>query len=115
VFAEEAGLQLALATQLTPQLEREGMARDFVRHVQQFRKDADLEIEERIVVQFDCDDAEIARALEEWHDYITKETLAESLAPASAGEGWKSVRIGPGSLRVSIERVEAESLGRRGS
>ena len=42
VTAAEGSLQIALSTELSPELIREGMARDFVRHVQQLRKDADL-------------------------------------------------------------------------
>lgn len=104
VFAEDAGLQVALCTKLTPELEGEGMARDFVRHVQQFRKDADLEIEDRIVVEFVCADETILAALEQWRSYICKETLADELIAADAAPGgdWKTVKIGPGSLQVRI-------------
>ena len=58
---------------------REGMARDFVRQVQQLRKEADLEIEDRIQVFYHTDDAELKVAVGEWSTYIQAETLADAL------------------------------------
>ena len=110
-FGEEAGLQAALATTLTPELEREGMARDLVRHIQQMRKDEDLEIEDRIVVQLAGDHADISRAIAEWNDYICRETLADQLALGDAPEGSKSVRIGPGKVQISVQRVDSAATG----
>ncbi len=52
VSGDDRGIQLALSTSLTPALLREGMARDFIRQIQQLRKDADLEIENRIRVGY---------------------------------------------------------------
>ena len=46
MLAEEAGLQVALATTLTQELIDEGVARDCVRFVQQLRKDANLDIKD---------------------------------------------------------------------
>jgi isoleucyl-tRNA synthetase len=77
--ATEGGLQIALSTLLTPELKREGMARDFVRHVQQLRKETGLEIEQRIKIACHCEDDELLAALDEWKDYICAETLADSL------------------------------------
>jgi isoleucyl-tRNA synthetase len=109
VFVEEGGLQVALSTQLTPELEREGMARDFVRHVQQLRKDHALEIEDRIAVEFACGDPGIVAALEQWRDYICSETLAERLqhSASAAGGDWRKVRVGSGSLQVRIEAIHS--------
>ncbi|MGQ0637217.1 MAG: class I tRNA ligase family protein [Planctomycetaceae bacterium] len=79
VAADEGGVQIALSTVVSPELKREGMARDFVRQVQQLRKEADLEIEARIRVAFATDDAEVLAALDEWRDYVGSETLADSV------------------------------------
>jgi isoleucyl-tRNA synthetase len=110
VFAEDGGVQVALSTKLTPELEREGMARDFVRHVQQLRKDAELDIVHRIVVEFATTDEPILQALQEWDEYIRVETLADRLMQTHAGDDWKKVQVGPGSLQLSIEPVNSEQL-----
>src|SRR5262249_45986950 len=44
----DRGVQVALDTRITDELAREGMAREVVRHVQESRKGAGLEIEDRI-------------------------------------------------------------------
>ncbi|MFO1096131.1 MAG: DUF5915 domain-containing protein [Planctomycetaceae bacterium] len=49
------------------------MARDFVRHVQQALKDADLEITDRIRI-FYSGPTEVTAAVNAWKDYITRET-----------------------------------------
>ncbi len=103
--AAEAGLQVALSTAITPELLREGMARDFVRHVQQSRKDADLEITDRISVQYHVSDLLAAQAIAEWDDYIRRETLADQLlqeqGPPAGSQG---VSIGDSAVSLAIKR-----------
>ncbi|TWU14297.1 Isoleucine--tRNA ligase [Symmachiella macrocystis] len=104
--ADQDGVQIALATVLTPELIGEGMARDVVRHVQQLRKDADLEIENRIVVTYCTDDAEVVAAIEQWQDYICGETLADALnRDETPPEGAKSVSVGPADVALAIAKV----------
>ncbi len=78
VTASDGSVQLALSTKLTPELIREGLARDFVRQIQQMRKDANLEIEDRITITYAAE-REAAEAIEEFAEYIKSETLAERL------------------------------------
>ena len=103
--ADEDGIQIAISTVTTPELEREGMARDFVRQVQQLRKDADLQIQDRIKVQFQSDSSDIATAVAEWSDYIQNETLAESIEPGEAASDVKPVSIGNAKAQIWIARV----------
>ena len=49
-MASEGAYLAALVTDLTPELEQEGLAREFVRRVQDLRKQADLDIADRITV-----------------------------------------------------------------
>ena len=102
---DEPGLQIALSTSLTPELVHEGMARDFVRHVQQARKDADLEITDRIRVAY-SGPAEVTAAVDAWKDYIARETLADAVAQsATPPNDAKTVAIGEAEGSVWIERV----------
>ena len=101
--ADQEGVQIALSTSLTPELLREGMARDFVRHVQQLRKDADLDIENRIAVTYSSSNDDVAAAVDQWRDYICRETLADQLAPAdSVPDDAKSVTVGGANVRLTI-------------
>jgi len=106
VCADEGGVQIALSASLTPELVREGMARDLVRHIQQLRKDADLEIEDRINVSYESNDETLSTALTEWEEYVRNETLADSLASSEqSGAGAKQVAVGDVTLPVWIKRA----------
>jgi isoleucyl-tRNA synthetase len=106
VTAEDRGLQIALSTELTPDLVREGMARDFVRQVQQLRKDADLEIEDRIRVSHQADDSDVKQSLAEHREYIASETQADSIEPsASVPDGVKAVSIGSAKVFIWIAKA----------
>jgi isoleucyl-tRNA synthetase len=106
VAADDRGVQIALSLIITPELKREGMARDFVRQVQQLRKDADLEIEDRIRVFYVTDDAEVLAAIKDWDEYIRSETLANALTRAPhAPAGVKDALIGDVPTPVWIEKV----------
>ena len=69
---------VVLDTALTPELVQEGLARDFVRGVQDARKSAGYRIEDRIKVNYEAD-PEVADALHEHRDYVVAETLADEL------------------------------------
>ena len=64
---------------ITPELKREGLMREIVRHVQSARKQAGLQIDDRIVLNISSDDSEISQAVDAFADVIKSETLAVEL------------------------------------
>ena len=64
---------------ITPELKREGLMREIVRHVQSARKQAGLQIDDRIVLSISSDDSEISQAVDAFADVIKAETLAVEL------------------------------------
>ena len=64
---------------ITPELKREGLMREIVRHVQSARKQAGLQIDDRIVLSISSDDSEISQAVNAFADVIKSETLAMEL------------------------------------
>ena len=64
---------------ITPELKREGLMREIVRHVQSARKQAGLQIDDRIVLSIFSDDSEISQAIGAFADVIKSETLAVEL------------------------------------
>ena len=68
-----------LDTETTPELEAEGMARDAIRAVQEARKNAGLEVSDRIVLALNVDPAHVA-ALQAHGSLIAAETLAAGFA-----------------------------------
>jgi isoleucyl-tRNA synthetase len=77
---------LVLDTNVTPELEQEGVARDFVRLVQQARKDAGLHVSDRVRVTFEAD-AATAAAIAAHADYVREQVLATELAVGAAPAG----------------------------
>lgn len=78
-FADNKAVVL-LDTNVSDELKREGMARDFVRLVQTLRKDKDFNISDRIALCWQTDDAELAQALNENKAYIAEQVLAVEVA-----------------------------------
>ena len=77
--AEGANSTVVLDTDITPELLLEGMARDFVRGVQDGRRHAGYQIDDRIAIHFDAD-PEVHHAIDQHLDYVKGETLASSVA-----------------------------------
>ncbi len=63
----------------TPELLREGMARDIIRQVQQLRKAADLRVDQRIKLSASADDKELFATLTDHKQLIADETLATKI------------------------------------
>ena len=81
----EAGHAVALELDLDEELRREGLAREVVRAVQEARKQAGLEVSDRISLELGGDD-ELIAAAREHESYIAGETLATSVGYNGAGE-----------------------------
>ncbi|MCE7918183.1 MAG: isoleucine--tRNA ligase [Anaerolineae bacterium] len=76
--AEEGAYTAALVTELTPELVRDGLAREFVRRAQDLRKSAELDVADRIRM-FVVASEGLKAAVEEHRDYVTSETLTVDL------------------------------------
>jgi isoleucyl-tRNA synthetase len=76
--AQSDGLTVALDTTLTPELIKEGLARELVNRIQNHRKESGLEVTDKIEV-FLKENAELEATVSENKSYILSETLATSL------------------------------------
>jgi isoleucyl-tRNA synthetase len=107
-MAAGGGCVVALDTTLTAELIQEGMARDFVRYVQELRKQADFNVADRIVIHYVAV-GEAASAITQQSAYIQQETLAERLlvGDSPAGTVTTELTLGGHPVRVGIVRVQA--------
>lgn len=95
---------VVLATEVTPELSSEGVARDLVRVVQQARREAGLQVSDRVLVTVDAP-ADVLEAVEGHRGFVTGETLADEL---SAGEvtGGSTGSVGEGTdVSVAVRKV----------
>ncbi|CAN5521679.1 isoleucine--tRNA ligase [soil metagenome] len=96
---------VVLETHLTPELEAEGLARDVVRAVQQARKDAGLEVGDRIALTISGDAIAIA-AVSFHRELIAGETLAVTVEAREAETGTGGTAVGSGSaVTIEVERA----------
>jgi len=100
-FIGSSGFVL-LHTDVTEELEREGLARDIIRAIQQERKNIGLDVSDRISLTLDGDDA-VAQAFDAHRELITSETLATE---AQLGDvSGDDVAVGNTCVRVGIAKV----------
>ncbi len=99
-------ITVALDTTITPELRREGLVRDFIRHVQTLRKEADFRVEDRIRIAYTAPD-DLREAVTTHLAYFKNETLAVTIEPEyAAGEYNGEVSIGGNKIRVSLSRIK---------
>ncbi|MBU0716629.1 MAG: hypothetical protein KJ749_00130, partial [Planctomycetes bacterium] len=89
---------------LTPGLKNEGLARDIVRNVQNLRKDAGLDIADRINLSLVTESGSLRAAIDQCGDYICDETLAIELvsSPMSGVAASTDVKIDGEQLRIAL-------------
>ncbi|MFW5714608.1 MAG: isoleucine--tRNA ligase, partial [Brevefilum sp.] len=104
--ASEGAYLAALLTELTPELVKEGLVREFVRRVQSLRKNADLDIADRIHLYFTGSKG-LAEAIMDFEDYIKEETLTVSINPGDNPEGLPFLQdeFDDETIRISIEKA----------
>jgi isoleucyl-tRNA synthetase len=103
----DRGTQVAVDTRLSEALKQEGMARDVVRQVQDLRKKANLEMEDRILLHLATEAAALHQALKIHQGYIGGETLATLSSRPLEGKDvhQSSVKIDGHPLNIQLRKV----------
>ncbi len=104
--ASEGGVTVALDLEITPELRREGLAREFVRIVQDARKAAGFDVSDRIALGVETA-GELAAALEAHRASVAGETLARDVldAPVDDAALRQEADIDGEPVTVSVRRV----------
>ncbi|MCX6735018.1 MAG: isoleucine--tRNA ligase [Candidatus Peregrinibacteria bacterium] len=105
--ASEEGVVVSLDTHITEELKKEGFARDLVRSIQELRKDADYQVDDRIYVSIEAPTGEVADAVTAFADYIKRETLAEELQQSGNLEWDKEIIVDLDgvSVKVAVRKI----------
>lgn len=98
--AEEPAI--VMDTTLTDDLRAEGMMRDIVRHIQNLRKTAGLNVDDRIALSVTTDDALAQQAVETFKDEIMHETLAVKWVTDEL-ENTQTVKVDDATLQLALE------------
>lgn len=79
VICSEHNVLVMMDTNITPELQIEGLARDLVRTIQQTRKDKNLQISDHIDTEIYATDDVFNNVINEWGEYIKEQTLSNNL------------------------------------
>lgn len=113
VLESEGDITVAIDTDVTPELRREGLMREVISNLQRARKDAGLAVTDRIRLALHTDEADLQEAIQQNRDLIASEVLAVELsmqAPSSVeagtGVGFDSVFDIDGlALRAHLQKA----------
>lgn len=97
--------QIELDTELTPELKREGIARELVRAIQQARKDAGLLVDDRITLSITSDSEELLVAVKSFSSYIQEETLATKLVSSQQNPLYTTEKkLGSDAVTITLSK-----------
>jgi isoleucyl-tRNA synthetase len=104
---------VVLDTEVTPDLAAEGLARDVIRVVQQARREAGLNVADRIALVVEAS-PEVSAAVEAHRDFVAAETLATSVELGPVGDGGHAGEAGEGdTVRVSVTKARKPRAAKR--
>ncbi|MDB5159892.1 MAG: ileS [Candidatus Saccharibacteria bacterium] len=98
------GGELALDLEITPELKREGYAREIIRYVQAARKNAGLNVDDHIDLAILATDEDLQRTIDEFGKVIATETLAAEITGNEYAHA-ESITIEGLSLELSLQKV----------
>ena len=106
VSAAEGDYRVAVATELSPELEAEGISREVVRRLQTMRRSAGLDIADHIVTYYEGGDS-IQLVMTKFADYIKQETLSRELISAAPPDGsyTEKFRISNNEISLGIKKT----------
>jgi isoleucyl-tRNA synthetase len=100
--AQGKGAVVVISTEITEELKREGLVREFIRLVQDIRKEMELAYDARIYVEVYTTDTYLAGVIDQFKHAIMGETLAESITSGEPAMDGKDCDIEGSALRVRV-------------
>ena len=97
---------IEISKQLTPELKREGLMREVIRHVQSVRKKAGLQVDDRIELGITSSDSEITQAVDVFADTIKAETLAIKLGSAADDMEKYDVKVDGKPVEIYLKKAD---------
>ncbi len=107
LVANEGSLTVALDIEVSPELRKEGIAREFINRIQNIRKDSGFDVTDKITVRIQPNEL-TDEAVRDYADYIASQTLATSVSvdPSVTPDGAQSVELDDSlALLVAVKKV----------
>ena len=105
LVASQGTLTIALDVEITPELRKEGLARELVNRIQNLRKASGFEVTDRIEVAI-APNAALQEALESFGSYVCTQTLARSLRFETDPAGATEVEWEDGTLAIAVVKLK---------
>jgi len=106
VISSEGSYSVAVPTEISPELQAEGVAREIVHRLQTMRRSAEFEIADKIITHYQGDDY-IKQVITDFADYIKQETLSKKLIEGDPETGAfvAEHEIGGHNLKLGVKRL----------
>jgi len=107
--ANDARYWVAVSTGLTDELIAEGVSREIVRHLQNMRRNAGLDITDHIITYYQAEDPILKRVIGTFADYIQQETLSHELIDGLPPDGAfvEKQRISQSEVCLAIKQANS--------
>ena len=103
-MASEGKLTVALDITVTPELEREGIARELVNRIQNIRKANNYEITDKIAIKIEANE-HIDDTITEFRSYISSQVLANSLEIVEKLDDFEALDFDDYMVNIKVERI----------
>lgn len=105
LVTSEGGITVAMDITISSDLKQEGIARELVNRIQNFRKEAGFEVTDKILITIDTTE-EISAAITENKSYIAAEVMAQDIALGTAkGHVYDADIAAEGDSKIGLEKV----------
>lgn len=104
VVETEEGITVAIDSELNDDLIAEGYSREVVNRIQNMRKDAGFDVMDRIKISYQTD-SKLSAFINQFSDYIMRETLADLIENIDSNEGYKQDwELGDFTCTITVQR-----------
>lgn len=102
---EDPALTVEIDKVITPELKREGLAREVIRNIQSARKQFGLNVDDRIILQLATSDDTLQEAIEEYQQVIATETLTEDMVSGKTFAHEVACEVENAPLTISLKKA----------
>lgn len=102
LVASEGKITVALDTTISEELKQEGIARDLVNRIQNLRKDAGLEVQDKINLELETENVDVKAAVDYFRNYICEETQAVTFEVKSGIENATEIDLDGMLLKLGL-------------